>query len=157
MCLCRRVCMSAVTARHVMLCSPDLMSSWWAQIRAVLQIQAVRTRCKCHQRERERERSRQKKEKQTRRKDDWTAHGCRQSQFFPQWGAEENLMVRHTFPRLLSSYSSFLESGESILTVSICCKEFRFTKFLTKNITKVMKVCLFYLKQLLFTLSVNSN
>ncbi len=44
-------------------------------------------------------------------------------------------MVRHNFPRLLSSYSSVLESGESILTVSICCKEFRFTKF-TRFINK---------------------
>ncbi len=52
-------------------------------------------------------------------------------------------MVRHNFPRLLSSYSSVLESGESILTVSICCKEFRFTKFQTKNITKVSMFVLF--------------
>lgn len=55
--------------------------------------------------------------------------------FFPreEEGVEENLMVRHTLPRLLLSYSNILESGESILTVSICCKEFRFTECLHKT------------------------
>ncbi len=124
------VCMSAVTARQVMLCSPDLMSSWWAQIRAVLWIQAVRTRYKCHQREREREQDRKKRNRQGGR-----MMGQHRAVFFPrkEGGAEENLMVRHTLPRLLSSYSSILESGESILKVSICCKEFRFTKCLHKT------------------------